>query len=284
MGYEKRIYEAPNHIEYEFLYTGEYGSKGEKKKKEKPTELKIKQYNQWQQEKRVRRLLQLNFFEDDYWVCLQYRQHTKKDIEEVKKDVRRFIRRLKTLYRRQGKELKFIYRIEIGKQGGVHVHFISNRVSDTDLLLKDAWKRASNETGVIDLRMAYEEGGFEKLAAYITKDATEEIQGQLKFNIADEQAKKVFTVSTSRNLIRPEPEKRKYKHWTMRKLLTDGPKPSEGFHIETDSIEIRVNPYTGYTHYCYRESRIKPITRKEYENDLLSKDSCSHQHKNSHKA
>ena len=102
--------------------------------------------------------------------------------------------------------------------------------------------------------------------------------------MVEESNKNLFTVSTSRNLIRPEPVKKNYAHWTMRKIIENGPTPTEGFRIDKDSIVTGVNPFNGYTYLWYRESRIKPVSRKEYENDLLSKDSCSHQHKNSYKA
>jgi len=284
MAYTKKEYISCNHIEYEFYYQGDYGSRGEKKKSEKATPLKIKEYNHWQQEKRVRRLIQLNFFEDDYYTTLKYKAGTRKDIEALKKDIRKFLRSLKTKYKRAGRELKFIYRIEIGKQGGLHVHMIINRIPEADLLMKDSWKRASEDTGSINFTTIKEENGFEGLAKYICKQPDEEIEGQLKFTAQEESNKRIFAVSTSRNLKRPEPVKKKYNHWTMRKILENGPKPTPGFFIDKDSIVIGVNPFNGYTYYCYRESRINPITRSEYENDSTDKHIYPYKHKDSYKA
>lgn len=285
MGYTEKRYKAPNHNEYEFYFLGEYGSKGERKKSEKVTPLKIKQYNHWQQQKRTRRLIQKNFFEDDYWVTLKYKKGTRKDIDLVKKDVRKFLRRLKTNFKKQEVDLKFIYRIEIGPQGGIHVHAIINRAkNNTDKLINDAWKRASEDTVKPNYTSITNQNGMEVLANYICKEPDEEIEGQMKFTTVDESNKRKFTVSSSRNLDRLEPEKKKYSRRTMRKLIEDGPKPTPGYFIDKDSIVMGVNPFNGYTYYSYRESRIDPISREEHENELLSKHLYSHQHKNSYKA
>lgn len=277
MGYVENDYISNNHIEHEYYYAGNFGAKGEKRaKKEKPTPLQIKKNNHWNLVKRTKRLLQYNFFPTDKLLTLKYRAGTRKDIDSLKKDVSRFLRVMKTQYRKRGKEFMFIYRLEIGKLGGLHVHLVCNRIPDFDLIAREAWKRASEDTGAIDSEDLEAYGGFKGLAEYICKDPDEEIQGQLSFLLPQEQ-KKLYSVSSSRNLKRPEPIRKERKHWTMRKILTEGPKPTPGYVIDQDSIRQGINPFTGYSYFSYTEVREHPITREEYENG--SKDKLIYPHK-----
>ena len=278
MAYIEKDYIAVNHIEREFYFQGKYGSKGEKREKKKHSSLEIKEYNHKQQEKKIRRLIQANFFEHDYYVTLKYKKGTRKDIKGFQKDVGKFLRIMRDRYKRMGVPFKFIYRIEIGSRGGPHVHIIFNRIEGTDTMIKESWKRASEDAGSFQMETLDNENGFERLAAYICKQPDEEVKGQLKFACIEESNKNVFTVSTSRNLVRPEPVKKKYAHWTMKKIIENGPTPTEGFKIDKDSIVTGVNPFNGYTYLWYRESRIKPVSREEYENDLLSKSIRPHKH------
>lgn len=282
MAYIEKDYIAVNHIEREFYFQGKYGSKGEKRDKKKHSSLEIKEYNHKQQEKKIRRLIQANFFEHDYYVTLKYKKGTRKDIKGFQGDLSKFLRIMRDKYKKLGVPFKFIYRIEIGKLGGPHVHIIFNRTQGTDTMIKDAWKRASEDAGSFQMETLDNENGFERLAAYICKQPDEEVKGQLKFALVEESNKKVFTVSTSRNLIRPEPVKKNYVHWTMKKILENGPTPTKGFKIDKDSIVTGINPFNGFTYLWYRESRIDPISREEYENGCEDKPICQHKRKISH--
>ena len=102
--------------------------------------------------------------------------------------------------------------------------------TDTDLLIRKAWRRVT-ESGSIDYTTIREEGGCENLAGYLVKQVSEEIEGQLELFEMKEQ-KKLLSVSSSRNLIRPVPVRKKYAHWTMRRILKEGPKPTPGYYID----------------------------------------------------
>lgn len=243
--YSKLTYTFPNSIEYEFKYVGNYGARGEKRaKREKATPEQIKQQNQRNRENSMRRLIKANFYEDDLWSTLLYTQGTRKELVEVKKDVANFIRRVKTRYKSQNEELKFIYRLEIGKRGGIHIHFLCNRVKDVDLIIQKAWTH-----GRVNFETLQGEETFDKLANYIVKPLPESIKLR-----QDEQAG-FSKVSTSRNLIRPTPERKEYSHRTLQKLVRDGPTPRAGYCIDKSSIEYGVNPYTGMSYYRYAELR-----------------------------
>lgn len=230
-------------IEHEYKWMGKYGRKGEKReKRKKPTPEQVKKQNQTNKENRVRRLMKANWGENDYWLTLKYPAGTKLKIEEVKKHMRKFLEKTRNAYKRKGEMLKFIYRVEIGKRGSPHVHILMNRIPDADMIIKNTW-----EYGGVYFAMAYEEGGFRKLAEYVVKQPDEEMDPE----------NETMAYSSSRNLIRPEPEKKKYYRWTVEKMIRNGPKPTPGFYIVPDSIVSGVNKYTGMSYLKYEEVKLK---------------------------
>ena len=263
--YVKDSWYLGNYIEHELKYPGNYGAKGEKrKKKTKPTPEQIRRQNQYNREVKYRRLLRFNFFPGDFWVTLKYRKGTRKTLEELGKDRDKFLRILRGKFRKLGRELKWIGRIEIGKRGGLHMHFVINRIpgeAHTDLVIRDAWRRVT-EAGSIDYTTIREQGGCEGLAKYITKQAEEQVVGQLEL-FPEENRKQLLSVSCSRNLDRPQPVRKEYRHWTMRRILQDGPRPTPGYYIDEDSIVKGVNPFTGLSYYKYTEIRICPVDCRE---------------------
>lgn len=250
--YIRYSYRFENSVEYEFHYAGKYGLPSEKRAKRcNKTKDAVIKYNQKVKENRVRRLIKANFRKWDYWITLKYPKGTRKDIEDVKKDIRKFLDSLRRKYKRRNKELKFIYRIEIGAQGGIHCHMILPRIGDGDLIIQESWKE-----GRVYFESLYEQGGYESLAHYIVKKPTEEVEKQLSlFDLEDR--KQLIKYSTSRNLIRPHPEKKKYMRWTMRKIIDEGPKPSKGYYIDKSSIKAGISQWTGMSYLYYTEILVK---------------------------
>ena len=257
MAYREDIFECGEVIEHEFKYMGRYGAKGEKRgQRRKATSDQIKKQNLANKIKRVRRVILLNFHPWDLWLTLKYKRGTRKDTKEVLADVKDWTDKLRNVYKKEGESLKWIRRIEIGAQGGIHIHILVNRprsMPTIDLTIKKLWGRAG-----INFQSLREEGGYGQLASYICKQTDDEMEGQLSF-LPDEDRKRCISYSTSRNLIRPEDVRirKKYGHWTMRRILKDGPKPREGYYIDKDSIRTGINPYTGMSYFYYSEIKIK---------------------------
>lgn len=252
--YWQDIWRFPGSIEYEYKYAGNYGAAGEvRAEKVKATPEQIAKQNQRNKEKRMRRLIKANFAEDDLWVTLKYPKGTRKEIKEVRRDVKNFFQRLRRRYKVRGGELKFIYRIEIGKQGGIHIHSIINRIDgcDTDKLIKESWKE-----GHINYQSMYSEGGFEKLADYIVKAPDEEVCEQLSL-FAEEDVEDLIRYSSSRNLVRPVPERKVYRRRTVGKLIKEGLVATPGYYIDKNSVFVGINQYTGYTYIQYIEYKTK---------------------------
>lgn len=133
------------------------------------------------------------------------------------------------------------------------MHILVNRTKcskGTDMLITDCWT-----FGFTHFTPIREAGGYKDLAEYIAKPVPEEQQDH-------EDAEKTKPYHTSRNLIRPKPERKTYFRWTMRKILEDGPKPTPGFYIVKDSIISGTNRYTGMSYLRYTEQRIKEVKRE----------------------
>lgn len=252
MAYCVDIYNFPGSIEYEYKWEGNYGAKGEKRAaRERPSPWQIELQNQINKKNRIRRTIKANFMENDFWLTFTYRKGERKDMQGVKEDLNNVLRKLARRYRKLGAELKWMRVIEIGARGGIHIHMIMNRIrgADTDVLIKECWQH-----GRIFFSNLYEEGGFEQLAQYMAKVPDEE--ERKKKGLPRKLTKEEYSYSTSRNLIRPKPERKRYRRWTMRKLLLYGPKPTPGYYIVPESIRSGTNRYTGYSYMRYTEEKL----------------------------
>lgn len=185
MPYVVDIYRFKNSIEYEYKYAGKCGAKGEKRApKKKATRAQMEKQNQINRENRLRRVIKANFEPGDLWCCCKYPEGYRIPFEELKKDIRNFIAKLRKEYRKHGAELKWVSRMEVGKMGGLHAHVLVNRIWNihTDLLLENIWTDILRKRGVpeedlggkLDHRSIYEAGGFQSLAEYITKKPEED--------------------------------------------------------------------------------------------------------------
>ena len=292
MAYTEYIYESPWCIEHIFYWEGNYGAKGEKRsERSKATPEQIKKQNQKNKENRIRRLIQLNFDEGDYWLTLKYPKGTRKPFEEVMADFKRFIAIMRKEYKRKDIPFKYIYRVEIGRLGGIHIHVVMSRLGDDGYTkLSGAWTRARKASDLEDLLAEYTDGmthidyvhrfkdgkmsDGRELAEYIAKAQPDTLDDGTR--IPEEELKQISKYGCSRNLIRPVPIKRTYSHWTMRRILDQGADGlnmtsnchrTDGYIIDKESWVQGINPITGlsYLHYTEIPGR-KRHESKQYRN------------------
>lgn len=141
--YIREIWDFGSTMEIEEKHTGRYGARGqEREEKKKATPEEIAKQNQWRRERDVRRLIKWNFSSGDYWMTLTYKKGERPAWEQMKKDLAKLIRKVRLKYKKKGWELKYIYRLAIGKKGGPHVHLLVNREADqetgTDAVVEEA--------------------------------------------------------------------------------------------------------------------------------------------------
>lgn len=257
MAHRHEVYQYGNYIEHEYKYAGRCGKKGEKREpRGKASTEQIKKQNQWNKEKKVLRKLRYNFQSGDLWLTLKLPKGTRMPPEEILSIRDKFFRKLRDAYKKKKTPLKYIYRIEIGERGGIHIHTVINRLgcSGTAQIVSDIWNFVTG--GHVHFTPLYAEGDYKALADYIVKPMREEITGQLTL-FGEEEEKKIFAkYGCSRNLKEPEPDVKEYKRRTVEKLVEEGPVPTEGYYIDRDSIRTGINPYTGLTYYYYTEIRL----------------------------
>lgn len=254
--YRLDIYRFGSSIEYEYKHKGNYGAKGEQRqKKQKRTPEDIERQNQYQRTKTVRHLIKANFEEGDFWTTLTYKDKEGKTIKDISKDVSKFLTNIRYQYKKVDIPCKYIYRIEIGSKGGVHVHVILNRIVDLDRLIKKYWIHGKTFNELLD------DGTYEQLADYIVKPPTDQQKKLLK--TFDEDAKKLIRYSCSRNLERPVPETKIYSQRTMRSVFNNDLIPEKGYYIDKNSIRRGVNPYSGYGYLYYQEVKLTKDKKAE---------------------
>lgn len=263
MGHIRKEYVGNNSIETAITHIGKYGAKGEKRaKRKKATPEQIKRQNQINRENYVRRLIDRNFYPNDLWVTLKYPKGTRKPYKEVKKDFDNFIRRLRREYGKRCEELKYIYRIEIGSQGGIHIHLLLNRIEAADLLVQKQWGNLLNFTPL------YSDGDFKKLASYLVKPVIEDVndeeyeQLELFDHVEKDDIKSMSQYNPSRNLVKPEPATKEYKRRTVKKIVEEGPVARPGYYIDKGSVYMGVNPVTGMSYIYYTEIRLQTQYRE----------------------
>lgn len=219
-------------IEVEECHTGRYGAPGKKReKRQKPTPEQMAYQNQWRKERDIRRLLEVNFDEYDYWVTLTYRPGNRPpDMGQAKKQVQKFLRQMRDAYKSRGQPLKYIVVTEIGSRGGIHHHLVLNRMEGGDKLVAKHWTY-----GGANITLLYREGEYRKLANYIAKQP------------AGDNAVKEKWYSRSRNLQKPKIEKQVMKRRTFSKEIH----VPKGFYLDKESVYQGNNPVTGHPYRYY---------------------------------
>ena len=243
--YIKKTYDLGNVREVYRYYRGNQGAPGRKRdSKKKKTPEGVAKQNQKYKEKKVQRLILMNFHEGDWHLTLTYRPDERPgSMKEAKEQIQNFLGKMRTAYKKAGIPFRYIYVTERGKKGACHHHLIIEDINkgnvQTTKLVQKFWKHGNRS--FIPL---YQDGEFENLAAYIVKKETKEEGAGCSY-------------SRSRNLIIPEPKIEKIHARSWRKE----PKASKGWYIEKETLTNGENPYTGNPYQSYRERRIR--TEKE---------------------
>lgn len=170
-------------------------------------------------------LLCENFCKDDMHIVLTYRREYAPTPEESKKQLDKFLRKARKVYREQGKELKYIAVTEYQNKR-IHHHLIVNAIDAR--LLQNVWEYGR-------LRPTYLDGtgDYAQLAAYLIKETAK------TYEMEDAPQRKRYTCS--RNLKRPQVEIKKQspKRWMPT------PRVPKGYMLIPDSL------YNGFDRFGF---------------------------------
>lgn len=136
------------------------------RKKEKKSRKAQRNLNDKNARKKLIRLMNTNFDTNGYWATFNFAEDPK-DLDEAEKIVGNFIRRLN--YRRKKSNLpqiKYIYVVEIGKNGRSHVHMVMDNLLDRDTI-EDTWKHGKRNHV---RRLDPDDFGLTGIATYLSKD------------------------------------------------------------------------------------------------------------------
>ena len=237
MPYIYKEYHAGATIEIHKTYSARYGKQIPRGPNIKPTSEAVKRNNERQAEMKLRLLLNENFRNGDLFVTLTYREAP--EIPEAKKGLAKFLRNLRSKYKSDGGELKYICVTEyLNKR--IHHHIVVNSIDPR--IIQEVWKR-----GLVRSESLYG-NDFAGLAAYLIKETKK------TFREPDSPSHKRW--NQSKNLVMPKPIVKiiKAKQWS------DKPKPRKGYRLDTDSVVNDISAF-GIPYQHYRLIAIEVETR-----------------------
>lgn len=236
MAYLRKIISHGDNVERIEFHSARYKcpSRGKMPRRSMMPE-RAKRWQEKQLERKIWRLLDINFKAGDFWCTFTFRpQHRPKNAQICKEVIQKFRRALTRLYRRNGLELKFIAACGKGSKGGYHLHFVLNHYPNIEHLV-NLWNYYANngEDSTSCIKPLYASGKYRELAAYIVKNGSQQFS----------QVKSVFgrRVTTSRNLVMPKEKTVVVGKNTWRK----NPPQKKGYFINKSLC------YEGYDLYGY---------------------------------
>lgn len=237
--YRLEICKAGRTVEYRYYYSCKYNNgkyEGKRQKKDKPTKEAQEKINYLNCQRTLTRIMNANFWKDDYYITLDYRKELRpKDKEAMRKDAAQFLKALRAAYQKAGIPLKYVYVAERGKRGALHHHMVINGGVDLKVL-KELWSK-----GWITIKPLSDTGQYRRLAEYFVKWSHEAMKN-------DDERIHGKHWNSSRNLIHPVPQ---HKIVTNRKGFQAKAREKKGYYVDKDSIQQGVHAITGYPFFYY---------------------------------
>lgn len=233
MPYMREVCVAGKTIEINKYYTTRHHPKSEKRSPKEHQSCEAQQrVNQRKALKELRRLMNANFVDGDLLVRLDFHKHPVQDSKEMQQCMKKSIRKLRALFKKNNKQLKYIYVKELGPRGSRHIHMVISKCSLDDI--SEAWCY-----GGIHVDPLYSDGQYAKIAEYFIKYAakTEKTEGELI-------GKRWYA---SRNLVKPKVTKKVISAKHFKREARD----RKGYYIDKDSIRSGISELTGYEYFSY---------------------------------
>lgn len=181
--------------------------------------------------------MNLNFFKGDLHLVLTYTLEDRPDPETARLYLAQFIRKLRALYRKEGKELKYIHATEY-KSKAIHHHLLVNYM---DLKkIQGLWTH-----GTVRPTMVYS-SNLKKLAEYFVKETKQSFQEK------GSPYKQRYIPSRNLEHPKPVPEDMRAEQWSKE------PRVPYGYYLDQDSVENGISEVTGYPYQYYVLVRLTP--------------------------
>ena len=237
--YIQKTYIAGATIEIMKTYSTRYGKKLPREKNQKPSPEAVAKYNEKLAEDTLRRLINENFTYRDYHLVLTYGTGKCPEPPEAKKQLARFLRRLRAEYRKRGAELKYVAVTEYkGKR--IHHHLVINRLDDG--LFAECWGYGRPHITPLDAT-----GDYAALAHYLIKETGRTYKDKEGFS---------KRWSGSKNLSKVEPFVAVIPARAWRKKPEVPKKWRNEYILVEDSVRAGVSEITGYEYQSFRLVRI----------------------------
>lgn len=138
-----------------------------RKERRRPTKAVQEKLNAKNARRQLLRTVRANFKNGDIFMTLTYTEKNITDnIEKAKRDIQNFFRRMKRLYKKSEKELKYVWIMERAKKTGrIHFHIFCSGGVDRDAIEKTWGLGWANSRSLV-----FDETGLSGLVYYVTKD------------------------------------------------------------------------------------------------------------------
>lgn len=214
-------------------YQGQKVQRGAKKNK---TPEDMKKVNQRNAEINLRRLINTNFNPGDLHIVLTYKKGNRPNPELARQQLEKFLRKLRTYFKKQSEVLKYIAVTEYLNKA-IHHHLVIPSMDTRDL--PELWPHGRPLLSPLDNTRQYE-----ALAVYLIKETSK--------TFAKEGSIQGKRWCGSKNLEKPKIIKRIISAGAWRKE----PKPRKGYYIEKGSEASGISEKTGFQYQFYRMVKI----------------------------
>ncbi len=244
--YLKKTWRFGNRIDVRKYHSMRLHASGKRGERINQTPEQVKKNNEKMAIKKLARLMIGNFTSDDWHVVLTYEAENRPDPEEAKECLRKFLRKMRTYYKKHGKALKFIAVTEYHSHA-IHHHLVLNGIEGIGRLLSTMWIHGGKH-----MTPLYENRDFQGLAEYFVKETKK------TFDDPTNPFRQRYTCS--RNLEKPI-EKTEIVHaasWREEPTVPDRLR-EQGYVLDKSSIETGFDsfgyPFQAYTFIRYSTAR-----------------------------
>jgi len=237
MPYIKEICKCGKVIEINKYFSSRYKHKEiSRGKKQNFTAEQQKKVNERQAVKKLRRLVNTNFSENDMHCVLTYRREDRPSPKKAKTDLDKFLRKLRNEKKKSGAELKYIAVTEYENKS-IHHHIIINYTEPKIITSLWSWGR-------VRISLLDNTGDYSLLSEYLIKETSK------TFNSNSSPCGKRWR--QSQNLKMPQIKKEIVKADSWR----EEPKPLKCHSILKNSLITGYHEITGYMYQSYSMVRI----------------------------